>query len=206
MATDPVEILNQRNAQVAQIRGFVDLTEEAKARRIAEVSERAQQEYQQAIEDQERERNERLERSKKAVFRIPIPASASDGEAAQIRAAYRLARADIESVLAPSLGVDPAYTQQELERVLEQAELTGDPELARAAYHIAIREGVQSVVDAYLTARPTENRAWEAYTTAHQEVNQSRDIGFMLERSLMQGALSQPPPERGGGNPYEAAG
>jgi predicted nucleotidyltransferase len=41
MATDPTEILNRRNAEVAQIRGFVDFTEEAKNRRIAGVNERA---------------------------------------------------------------------------------------------------------------------------------------------------------------------
>jgi hypothetical protein len=63
MATDPVEILNRRNAEIEQIRGFVDLTEEVKNRRIAEVQEKAQQEYRQALEDQKRERAERLERS-----------------------------------------------------------------------------------------------------------------------------------------------
>src|SRR5829696_2810994 len=91
MAKDPVEILNRRNTEVARIRGFADLTEEAKARRIAEVNERAQQEYRQAVETEERERAERLERSKRAVFRVPIPATATDAEEAQIHAAYRAA-------------------------------------------------------------------------------------------------------------------
>ena len=45
MTTDPVEILNRRNTEVAQIRGYADLTEDAKNRHIAEVNERAQQEY-----------------------------------------------------------------------------------------------------------------------------------------------------------------
>jgi hypothetical protein len=30
MATDPVAIINQRNAEVAKIRGYADLTEEAR--------------------------------------------------------------------------------------------------------------------------------------------------------------------------------
>ena len=80
METDPVEILNRRNAEVAQIRGFADLTEEAKERRIAEVSERAQAEYAEAREAAERERAERTER---AVFRVPIPAGTTDAEAAR---------------------------------------------------------------------------------------------------------------------------
>jgi len=83
METDPVEILNRRNAEVAQIRGFADLTEEAKERRIAEVSERAQAEYAEAREAAERERAERLERTERAVFRVPIPAGTTDAEAAR---------------------------------------------------------------------------------------------------------------------------
>jgi hypothetical protein len=41
MATDPVEIIQQRNAEVERIRGYADLTPEAQERRIAEVNERA---------------------------------------------------------------------------------------------------------------------------------------------------------------------
>jgi hypothetical protein len=189
MATDPVEILRQRNAEVEQIRGYVDLTEEAKQRRIAEVNERAQAEYREAIETQERERAERLQKSKRSVFQIPIPLGATDGEAAQIRASYRSARSDIEYAIAPSLGTDPQHTQKELERFLEQAELTGDPELARAAYHVAIKHGVQSVVDTYLSSRPQESRAWERYTTAHEEANAARSPERLLERSLTEQAF-----------------
>ena len=194
MSTEnPVEILNRRNAEVAKIRGFVDLTEEAKERRIAEVQERARAEYQQALEDQEQERAERLQRSKRAVYRVPVPAIATEAEAAQIRAAYRAARSDIEAMIAPALGTDPAYVQTELERFLEQAELTQDPELARAAYHVAINHGVQSVVDSYLSSRPTDNMAWESYTEAQQEVEESRGVGFMLERALGDRAFSSLP-------------
>ena len=188
MATDPVEILNRRNAEVAQIRGFVDLTEEAKSRRIAEVTERAEREDRQAVEDQGRERAERLERSKKAVFRVPIPATATDAEEAQIHAAYRQAYNDVYS---STRGFESlAEAQEELERHLHQAERSGDKLLARAAYHRAIDLGIQSVVDSYLASRPAENRAWESYTAAHQDVNQSRDIGHLLERTLTERVLS----------------
>jgi hypothetical protein len=202
--TDPVEILNARNQEVAQIRGFVDLTEEAKERRIAEVNERARAAYAEAIEANERERTERLEKSKREVFRIPIPYSATDAEAAQIRSSYRAARSDIEYAIAPSLGVDPAHTQGELERFLEQAELTQDPELARAAYHLAIKHVVQSVVDAYLSTRPQENKAWERYTTAQEEAGYASSIGGLLERGLTERALNTSPSSAGPG--YPAAG
>jgi len=58
MTTDPVEILNRRNAEVAKIRGHSALTEEAKERRITEVSERPRAEYAEALEAGERERAE----------------------------------------------------------------------------------------------------------------------------------------------------
>ena len=188
MTTDPVEILNRRNAEVAQIRGFVDLTEEAKDRRIAEVNERARAEYREALEANERERDERLERSKKAVFRDPIPSSATDAEEAQIHAAYRAAYNDVYSVTVSF--ESPEEAQEELERQLQQAERSGDKLLARAAYHRAIDLGIQSVVDAYLASRPAETRAWESYTAEHLEVNQSKDIGHLLERTLTERALS----------------
>jgi hypothetical protein len=180
MATDPVEILNQRNAEVQQIRGFVDLTEETKQKRIAEVNERARAEYQEALEANERERVQRLENSKRAVFRIPIPYSATDAEAAQIRAAYRAARTDIEHAIAPSLGVDPDHTKEELEGFLEQAELTGDPELVRAAYHTAIRHGIQSVVDAYLASRPAEIRRGRSTRRRSKRLTNPRTSGTYL--------------------------
>jgi hypothetical protein len=189
MATDPTEILNQRNAEVAKIRGYADLTEEAKNRRIAEVNERAQAAYAGARETNERERAERLERSKKGVFRVPIPATATDAEAAQIHASYRAAFNDVYSSTASA--ESPVRAQEELERLLQQAERTGDNLLTRAAYHRAIDLGVQSVVNSYLATRPQEDRAWEAYTTASQEVAQSRDVGHLLERALTERAFSE---------------
>lgn len=145
MATDPAEILNQRNAEVAQIRGYADLTEEAKQRRIDEVNAKARQEYEQAVADQERERAERLEKSKKAIFRVPVPATATDAEEAQIHAAYRSAYNDVyysTSVFADG----PEEAREELERFLGQAERTGDKLLAAACFHRAIDLGIQSVV------------------------------------------------------------
>ena len=192
MARDPIEILNRRNAEVAQIRGFVDLTEEAKNRRIAEVNERAQAEHRQAVEDKKRERAERLERTKRAVFRVPVPATATDAEEAQIHAAYRAAYRDVYSSTRDF--ESPAEAQEELERHLHQAERSGDKLLAAAAYHRAIDLGVQSVVDSYLSSRPAASRAWESYTQAHQEESGAKGIGFMLENALTERALSEAPP------------
>jgi hypothetical protein len=189
MAKDPTEILNRRNAEVAKIRGFVDLTDEAKDRRIADVNERAQAEYAEAREAAVRERAERLERSKGAVFRVPVPAIATNAEAAQIRASYRAAYNDACSATRGAEG--PAQAQEELERVLEQAERTGDGLLARAAYHRGIDLGIQGIVDAYLAPRPAESRAWDAYTTAHREANRAGSVEGLLGDGFAAHAFSE---------------
>jgi actin-related protein len=188
VATDPAEILNRRNAEVAQIRGYADLTEEAKQRRIAEVNERAQAQYAEAREAEELERAKRLEKSKKAVFRVPIPAGTTDAEEAQIHVAYRQAYND---VYFSTRGLEsPEQAQEELERHLHQAERAGDKLLAQATYHRAIDLGIQGIVDAYLATRPNESKAWESYTAAYQEVSQSKDILNVLGRGLTERAFS----------------
>lgn len=188
MATDPTEILNQRNAEVAKIRGYADLTEEAKSQRIADVNERARAAYAEAREAAARERAERLERTKKAVFRVPVSATDTDAEAAQIHASYRAAFNDVYS---STRGAEsPGQAQEELERVLEQAERTGDKLLARAAYHRGIDLGVQEVVNAYLSTRPQEERAWDSFTEAYQEANESRSIEGLLGHGLSTRAFS----------------
>ncbi len=188
MTTDPTEILNRRNAEVAQIRGYADLSEEAKDRRIAEATEKARAEYAEAREMGERERAERLERSQRAVFRVPVSATATDAEEAQIHAAFRSAYNDVySSTLSPE---SPEQAQEELGRLLQQAERTGDKLLARAAFHRAVDLGAQSVVDAYLASRSAENKAWESYTAASQEVRESQGVGGLLERSLAERAFS----------------
>jgi hypothetical protein len=53
-----------------------------------------------------------------------------------------------------------------------------------ACYHTAIDLGIQSVVDAYLSTREAEARAWQSYTEAHREVNESKGVGAILARSL----------------------
>ncbi len=188
MTTDPTEILNRRNAEVAQIRGYADLTEEAKNKRIAEVNEKARAAYAEAREMGERERAERLERSQRAVFRVPVSATATDAEEAQIHAAFRSAYNDVYSSTASPESQGQA--EEELGRLLQQAERTGDKLLARAAYHRGIDLGAQSVVDAYLSTRPAEGKSWESYTTAHQEVRESQGLGGLLERSLADRAFS----------------
>jgi hypothetical protein len=196
MATDPTEIINRRNAEVAKIRGYADLTEEAKNRRIAEVSERARAEYQEAREAAEREIQERRDKAEKALFETPYPYGASDVEQAQIRALRRGAYESVHDSLY-FLGAEEAG--EELERLRVRAERTQDTELADAVYHVATERGERSVADAYLETRPQARRRWEEYVAAQTEVSQSGDILNIIGRGLTERALrsSEPP---GAGN------
>jgi|SRR5215210_2720789 len=200
MATDPIEILNRRNAEVEKIRNYADLTPEARQRRIDEVSERAREAYEAALVQQKEERAARLEKAKAAVFRVPVPRDATEAEKAQIYASFRAAAND--AYYAATLTDNPTG---ELERLLTQAERSGDELLARAAYHQAIDLGVQSVVDSYLTARPSENRIWERYTEAHQEVSQASSFDGLLQRSLSDRAFNDTDSSAGGSSFVVAA-
>jgi hypothetical protein len=81
----PTEIRQRLDAEIEQIRGYVDLTEEAKERRIAEAREKANAEYQEAVEAEERAVQERAEKAEKALFQSSYPYGASEVEMAQLR-------------------------------------------------------------------------------------------------------------------------
>ncbi len=64
---------------------------------------------------------------------------------------------------------DVRHAREELERLLERAERTGDPELAAAIYHVATERGERGVADSYLETRPKEKRRWAEYVEAMTE-------------------------------------
>jgi hypothetical protein len=175
---DPQEILAERDRAIAEINGYVDLTQEAKDRRINEVREWAQREYAHSRELEKRQREERLASTKRAVFSVPTGNMASEAEAATIHAAFRAAFSDVKA--ATQGPRSPQEAEQTLTEILDQAERTGNALLARAVYHRAIDLGVQKVVDRYLEGRPKEAKAWQRYTEAAAKVNPSFEELFTL--------------------------
>jgi hypothetical protein len=196
VATPTIEISRRLDAEVEQIRGYADLTEEAKQRRIAEAREKAQAEYQEAIEAEERQIQERAGRAEKALFQSSYPYGASEVEEAQLRALRRSAYDAVHDRTTPgfesgdSKGV--RYAREELERLLQRAERTGDPELAAAVYHVATERGERSVADAYLETRPNEKRRWEEYVAAMTETQSlDRIFGRAITAKLSPGVEGQ---------------
>jgi hypothetical protein len=190
---DPAQILSARNAEVEQIRGYADLTEEAKQRRIAEVNERAQAEYAEAKEAEERRIGEEVASSRRGVYGVPTEGAISAGEVEQVYLGYRDAE---DRVLIAT--ADPMSAREELENILRRAERSGDSSLARAVYHRALDlhdpsplgPNLQSIIDRYLASRPRERKALERYRRAQEEMNHSQSFEGLLSRALTNGHLN----------------
>jgi hypothetical protein len=182
---DPQDILRDRDDEIANIRAKVEWTEEAKNERIAAVHEWAQREYAEAREA-ERERIQRcLESAKQAVFQVPGGYLSSDAEKAQIMAAFRSARRDVLSATKIEDRESGAQVGQTLASILDEAERTGDPLLARAVYHRAIDVGEQGIVERYLSTRKTEADAWQRYTKAAAEAEQATSFESLYAGAMM---------------------
>ena len=137
--TPTIQIKRDLDRKLEQVRSNQDLSDEAKRRYIAEAYEKAEAAYREVIEAQEREIQERVEKTEKDVFALSYPSTALEEDKAQIRAAHRAAYNDVYRAVASSNG--PQETDTELERLLERAERTQDPELATAVYPRGHREG-----------------------------------------------------------------
>lgn len=177
MATDPAEILNRRNAEVAKIRGYADLTEEAKRRMMAEAYEEASGRHRELVAEGERKAAERLERLERVVMGIRYPLHASDGDKELVRMSYRDAydraeRAAGEAVREGDL--------EKLTALLQRAERSGDPHLADAVYHVCTERGLRVVADSYLESRPTERKRWEEYAEARRETESANFVNRVL--------------------------
>jgi hypothetical protein len=195
------QIKQDLDRKVAEIRGYADLTDEAKTRKIAEVYAEAEREYRELVAEEERKVQERVEKAERAVFEYDHPFTASDVEKAQLRALQRDA---YNSVYDSIYFLEPREADEELERLLVRAERTGDTELARAVYHHATERGERQVADAYLEKRPAEKRRWEEYVAARREANAANTLEGRLGR--MMGERLFKPPELQGNTGQPAGG
>jgi hypothetical protein len=202
MSTSTTEIKRRLDAEVEKIRGYADLTEEAKTRRVAEAYAQAEQEYREAVAEEERKVQERAEKAERAVFEYGHPLGASDVEKAQLRALQRDA---YNSVYDSLYFLEGAEAREELERLLVRAERTGDTELARAVYHIATERGERQVADAYLEKHPTEQKKWEEYVQARREANSLNTLEGRLGRMMGERLFKPPELQGNGGGDFAAA-
>ena len=122
--------------------------------------------------------------------------SASDSDKEMIRISY--GDAYDKAHYAGFLEESPAATQEELERLLQQADNSGDSQLADAGYHVATLKGVRKVADAYLESRPAQKKTWEEFVAAKREETALKDeLGgaraFPLQKPVELGGMGNFP-------------
>ena len=122
--TEEQQIIRDRDREIANIRARVEWTEAAKNERIAAVNEWARNEVHAVREHEREQRDARLERAKREVFRVPTGNMATGAEVSQIYNGFRSAWAEVKAAtsVSPDNAVGAAET---LEEILDQAERKG---------------------------------------------------------------------------------
>jgi len=168
MTTPTIKNRQDFDRKLAQIRSNPDLNDQAKRRMLQEAYDEAARKHRELIEKDQSGTSEKLARLEKGVFGLSYPTDAISGvDKERIRQSYRDASFRIS-------GMKP----EELERILERADRTGDRQLAKAVYHEATERGVRGVADAYLKDRTQERSRWEEYTAARVEAESVESLLF----------------------------
>jgi len=191
-AADPQGVLIKRDAEIAHINSYVDIKDEVKERRIAEVKAKAQVEYEEAKQAEKLALQKEVITTRNAVYNVPTQGAISQGEKEQVREVYRNLW-DVIQIRTADLG----EAKEELGQILDQAERTGDGMLARVAYHRALdigaqqtelgaltAFGMQEIVDRYLEGRDKEARALERYNKALEAANQANSVESLLAQAF----------------------
>jgi hypothetical protein len=88
-----------------------------------------------------------------------------------------------ESLLLPEQ--QSRHAEQKLGPILEQAERTGDPLLARAVYHRALDLGARGIIDRYSAGRPKKvAQDYQRYVEAQELMNQSKGFEGLVASAL----------------------
>ncbi len=155
-----------RHAQeLERIRSDKDLSDEAKRRKMAAVTEAAQEEHSQLVEEEREGMAQAIAQAERKVLGISYPERASAHERAIIAMSYRDARDRAERAAG-----DRENTEA-LSELLERAETSGDEQLAEAVFHVATVRGDRRVADTYLEGRPVMQGRWERYVQLRREAD-----------------------------------
>jgi hypothetical protein len=168
--------------EIERIQGNSDLSAEAKRRLTDEANKRAFEENKRLRAEERAALEESVVSAEHKVLGISYPERASASERAMIAMSYRDARREAERAASDMENMDA------LAELLEQAEKSGDTQLAEAVYHVATLRGGRGVAETYLASRPKEQARWERYVEARREAG---DMGGFLNRELAAGFASR---------------
>lgn len=137
----------------AKINANPDLSDEAKARYIAEARARAQQKYVQLIDGHDQAVRDTLEANERRLFSLSYPKDClTESQKEGYRGAYRQAALSL-------FGAD----EETISRAMSRAFRTGDAVLELACYHESIERGLSEVGDEYRERHSKAAEAWNVY-------------------------------------------
>jgi hypothetical protein len=161
--------------EVERIQSDGDLSPEAKRRKVAALTEAAQEEHARLLEKQRQERMEAIEQAERKLLGISYPERASAHQKAMIAMSYRDARDRAERAAGDRDNTDA------LAELLERAEVCGDALLAEAIFHVTTTRGDRRVAEAYLAGRPVMQGRWERYVELRREAD---SFGGLLSAAM----------------------
>ena len=186
-----MQIIQDRDNEIASINANPEWTDEAKQARIKPVREWARNEVRALREAEKQRREQAVRETKVAVHRVPLPDAALESERATVWAGFRAARSEVNAATnTEGAGLEEIRNVGErLADMLDESTLTGDEHLARATYLRSLELGVSSVRDRYLASRPADRKKYEAYAEAHAEAESAPNLESIIERSFSDALL-----------------
>lgn len=137
-------VRNNAAARIKEIQSDRDLTAQAKAKRIAEIRQTANETLKTLRGEYEKERSERASGLKRQLFGLSFKSTATDADRHLARMNYRDAM----------FRTDSLKDAREAERLFTRAQTAGDKELMKAIAAKAYETGWGNILDSYAGESP----------------------------------------------------
>jgi len=184
------QLIADRDSEISAIQSNPELTEQAKANRIAAVREVYEEEWARAKADEQAKLQSDLETSKLAVFRVPMEPHATQAERAQVASAFRRVWNDVEfetsgaeadvvgslsNMLDYSLTFGDELMEEAVYRRAVQIEEARDPNV-----HEAFRTDVSPILERYHARHPQAAKKYERYMKAREAIAATKSFEHLL--------------------------
>ncbi len=179
------------DAKAKRIREDADLSSEAKRRYLGDAYAIARDTHEQLVADHREQSEKKIADAQKTVMGIKYPKMMLESDKEIGRMSYRDAFDRAEKA-ATKLRKEPTAMTD----LLERAEMSGDPLLANAVFHVAARKGLHDVAESYLRSRPDEERDWRKLSDAKAEAGGNQLYGWIPPRKPPELSGAAAPGER----------
>jgi hypothetical protein len=175
------QLMSDQTAAISAVDSNPELTTEAKESRKQAIRETYTQEFEQIRAEERAQLEQNLERTRSAVYKLPLDAGSSRAESAQVYSAFCNAWSDVEFA---TTGENVMNADETLNSMLCQAYRVGDELAAGAAYHRALDLGIESVIEKYHAKHPGAAKKHAAYLEAKDAMDASRGFTGLIADSM----------------------